>query len=149
MNRIFRAYRQAPWRTQRQIIGLSLAALIVLSLPAALYLDVTAKSALLGRQIQQLEAEILFNRQMNAHLESRIAEMLSTDQMRRRAVALGYRTLQAEDVEYLPVAGYRPVRAVSLADEPAPKLNAPVIPMEYTQSLLDWFAQRLQGGAAR
>ncbi len=145
MNRIFHAYRQAPWRTQRQIIGLILAALVVVTMVSALYLDVTAQAAILGREIQTLEAQTAANRQVNAGMETRIAEMLSTTEMERRAIGLRYRPVRTNELEYLPVAGYVPQTGVMLASAPNPKLNAPTIPLEYTQSLLEWAEQHIQG----
>jgi cell division protein FtsB len=145
MDDLLNAYRQAPWRTQRQVIGLFLTALMVLTMLAALYLDVTAETALLGRKVQNLETEIAYNLQINADLEAQIAILTSTAQMEARARQLGFRPLEAGEVEYLPIAGYRSNRTVRLAAEPNPRLNAPVIPLEYTQSLFDWFEQHLLG----
>ncbi len=50
---IIHAYKQAPWRVQRQWIGVFLLAVIGAAMVAALYLDVTAHAALAGRQIQE------------------------------------------------------------------------------------------------
>jgi hypothetical protein len=46
---IIHAYRQAPWRVQRQYVGAFLLMVIVVALISGLYLDVTARSALAGR----------------------------------------------------------------------------------------------------
>lgn len=145
MDVLFNAYRQAPWRTQRQIIGLFLAALVALTMLAAIYLDVTAETAMLGRKVQHLATEIAYNRQINVDLEAQIAALTSTAQMEQRAWRLGFRPLEANVLEYLPVVGYRPTRGVKLGAEPNPKLNAPLVPLEYTQSLLEWFEQHLVG----
>ena len=47
--RIIHAYRQAPWRVQRQYVGAFLLSIIIVALISALYLDVTARAALAGR----------------------------------------------------------------------------------------------------
>ncbi len=47
---IIHAYRQAPWRVQRQWIGAFLLLLIGAAMIAALYLDVTARAAVAGRE---------------------------------------------------------------------------------------------------
>lgn len=148
MDVLLNAYRQAPWRTQRQIIGLFLAALVALTMLAAIYLDVTAETAMLGRKVQHLETEIAYQRQRNADLEAQIAALTSIDEMKQRAGRLGFRPLEADVLEYLPVVGYRPTRVVKLGAEPDPKLNAPLVPPEYTQSLLEWFEQYLVGPGA-
>ena len=45
------AYKQAPWRVQRQWISAFLLILLSLSMVAALYLDVPARAALTGRDV--------------------------------------------------------------------------------------------------
>ena len=55
--RLTQAYRQTPWRTQLQWIGLFLLALILLATVAGIYLSVSAGAAAVGREIQQLEYE--------------------------------------------------------------------------------------------
>ena len=55
---IIHAHKQAPWRVQRQWVGAFLLALIGLAMIAALYLDVTARAAVTGREIQELRTEI-------------------------------------------------------------------------------------------
>ena len=51
---IIHAYKQAPWRVQRQWVGAFLLALIGVAMIAALYLDVTARAAVAGREIQEM-----------------------------------------------------------------------------------------------
>jgi len=49
---IIHAYKQAPWRVQRQWVGAFLLIVIGGAMIAALYLDVTARAAVAGREIQ-------------------------------------------------------------------------------------------------
>ncbi len=58
INYVF-AYKQAPWRIQRQWIGTFLLAVLGIAMVAALYLDVTAQAAISGREIQDLADEII------------------------------------------------------------------------------------------
>ena len=62
------AYKQAPWRVQRQWISAFLLIVLGFSMIAALYLDVTARAALTGRDIQNLSADIIASQQSNADL---------------------------------------------------------------------------------
>jgi len=134
--------RQAPWRVQRQWLGLFLLALVCAAMVAGLYLNITARTALAGREIQLLESEISENERINADLTTQLAEQTSTSMMAERALALGFRPVRPEDVTYVVVPGYQPPAPVDLsnsADRPAPSVLLP----EYTQSLFDWFTDRL------
>ena len=51
---LFDTYRMAPWRIQRQWIVNFLLAVVSLAMVAALYLDVTARADIAGREIQNL-----------------------------------------------------------------------------------------------
>jgi len=146
---IIHAYKQAPWRVQRQWIGAFLLFLIGAAMIAALYLDVTARAAVAGRDIQELRYEITTIQRENADLETRLADLTSTAVMQRRAVELGYRPVQPGELDYVAVPGF-------VAPEPAILLSAkdalfPVQPQptEYTQSLLEWFDERIKSGGAR
>ncbi len=143
MIRLAHAYRQAPWRMQRQMVGTVLAIVVFASMVAALYLSVTARTAILGREVQSLEMEIAAVQRENADLKIELARLRSTAEMERRARALGFYPAEPEDLEYVVVPGYRPPEAVVLATESsAPAVM--LVPREYSQSLLDWFLSRLQ-----
>ena len=134
--------RQAPWRVQRQWLGLFLLALVGAAMVAGLYLNITSRAALAGREIQLLEGEIAENERINADLETRLAESTSTEVMRARALALGFRPARPEDVTYVIVPGYQPPAPVDLSSEAAQPVASQLRP-EYTQSLFDWFTERL------
>ncbi len=142
------AYRQAPWRIQRQWAGAFLLGVLALAMISALYLDVTAQAAILGREIQRLRWETAEMNRANADLQSRRAALLSTTVMDVRARALGYRPAEAGEIHYLVVPGYARPAAVTLAVPNAP-VSAPSTPPEYTQSLLEWIADYLQTPASR
>ena len=52
------AYSQAPWRKQLQIIGLFSLILVFGALVAGIYLNVSARAATAGRDIQSKQEEI-------------------------------------------------------------------------------------------
>jgi cell division protein FtsL len=137
---IIQKYRQAPWRVQRQWLGLFLLGVVAVAMVAAVYLNVTARAALAGREIQFLEADIEENQRINADLETKRASLTSAETMRERALALGFEPAEEEDMVYVAVAGYVPPAAVDLSEKDA-QPAAPVIMPEYTQSLLEWFAE--------
>ena len=144
---LVQATAQAPWRVQRQWVGAFLLGLLAVAMVAALYLDVTARAAITGREIQDLHAEITSTQQLNADLQTQLASLLSTSNMEQRALVLGFRPAEAGEIHYLIVPGFYRPPAVSLAatqTQPA----AAGLPAEYTQSLLDWIAQFLNPPAS-
>ncbi|HSL41804.1 MAG TPA: hypothetical protein VK897_00120 [Anaerolineales bacterium] len=146
---IIHAYRQAPWRIQRQWIGVFLLALICAAMIAALYLDVTARTAVAGREIQELRIQITTIHRENADLETQLADLTSTAVMQQRAIELGYRPVQPGELDYVAVPGFvTPEPDILLAAEDStPHIKS--LPAEYTESLLEWFDDRIILGAPR
>src|SRR3990170_1760727 len=94
---ITQAYSQAPWRKQLQLIGLFLLILIIGALIAGIYLNVSARAAVVGRTIQGMRAEIERIKRENADLETKRAFITSNEQMEKRAQGLGFRPLAEDD----------------------------------------------------
>ncbi len=138
------AYKQAPWRIQRQWISGFLLIIMGLTMIAALYLDVSAHAAITGRDIQNLNAEINQVQLSNANLESQIASSMSNSTMEARALALDYQPIQSNQVQFIIVPGYVPPAPVSLVSAPSLQPSVLSVQPEYTQSLLDWFNQQLR-----
>jgi len=116
---------------------------------AALYLDVTARAAVTGREIQELRTEITTIQRTNADLETQLANMTSTIEMQRRALALGYRPVKPGELDYMAVPGFSvPEPKILLVAEDAPP-EVHSLPPEYSQSLIEWFDERIRFGGAR
>jgi hypothetical protein len=146
---IIHAYKQAPWRIQRQWIGAFLLTLIGAAMIAALYLDVTARAAVAGREIQELRFEIATIQRANADLETQLGNLTSTVEMQRRALELGYRPVKPGELDYVPVSGFVvPEPAILLAADDE-VLRVQTLPFEYTQSLLEWFSERAKFGGSK
>ena len=146
---LIHAYKQAPWRVQRQWIGAFLLVVIGGAMIAAFYLDVTARAAVAGRKIQELRSEITTIQRENADLETQLADLTSTAVMRQRAIELGYRPVQPGELDYVAVPGFfKPEPDILLAAvDTMPHVE--VQPAEYTQSLLEWFDEQIRLGGAR
>ena len=147
--RIIHAYRQAPWRVQRQYVGAFLLAIIIVALISALYLDVTARAALAGREIQELRVEITSLQRMNADLETELASLTSSNMMQRRALELEYRPVKPGELDYVFVSGYtapEPDILLAAVDIAHPATH---LPEEYTESLIEWLDERVRFGGAR
>lgn len=138
------AYRQAPWRLQRQWMGAFLLGVLGIAMVSSLYLDVTAQAAISGREIQSLTSDIVAVQHSNADLETRLAQLTSNETMQQRAAALGYEPVDPEKVQYIIVPGYTEPRAQVVAVAPALRPSAPSIPPEYTQSLIEWLQDTLR-----
>lgn len=148
VNNFVHAYRQAPWRIQMQWIGAFLLGMFGLALVASLYLDITSQAGIAGRNIQDMTAELTVSQHANADLQNKLAETTSANTMEQRALALGYQPVEPNQVEYIIVAGYAPLKPVIFAGVPALKPAAPSQPPEYTQSLIEWLDQRLRTAPA-
>ena len=146
---IIHAYKQAPWRVQRQWVGIFLLLVIGVAMIAALYLDVTARTAVTGREIQEMRIQITTIQRETADLETQLADLTSTAAMERRAVALGYRPVQPGELDYVAVPGFvKPEPAILLAaKDVSPQTDT--LPTEYTQSLLEWLEDRVKFGGLR
>ena len=136
-------YQDIPLRFQRQWISSFLTIVVLLGLVAGLYLNVTARTAIAGREIQGLEAEIVINERVNADLQTEIATQLSNTTLEQRALAAGFIHLQLTDLEYLVVPGYFPSQGVNMV---TPVANTDVLSMspEFSESLFSWIARQME-----
>jgi len=147
MNHLVQAYREAPWRTQRKWIVLFLLGTVSVGMITGIYLDVTSRAALAGREVQVLEAEIADNQRENADLETKLAESLSTSKMLERADAMGFVPATPEDVDFMVIPGYFPPQPAAMASSDVSG-HSPALDPRFTQSLFGWFDQQLQNAAA-
>ncbi|MBK8783814.1 MAG: hypothetical protein IPO22_18870 [Anaerolineales bacterium] len=137
------AYKVAPWRVQRQWIGSALLAVVTLAMVAALYLIVTSRAAIAGREIQDLTFSITASQQVSGDLQTQLASLTSASAMESRALELGFRPMQPEEAEYLVVSGYAEPEPFVLSTTQNMQLSALTIAPEYNQSLLDWMDETL------
>ena len=147
--RIIHAYKQAPWRIQRQWVGAFLLVVIGLAMVAALFLDVTARAAVAGREIQEERFDIISIQQGNADLETRLAKLTSNAEMERRAVAKGYRPVQPGELDYVAVPGYVAPEPDILREAQDVTVPETTLPYEYSESLLEWLDKQIKFGGAR
>lgn len=141
------AYSQAPWRKQTQMIGIFTIFVTILALVASVYLNITARTAAAGRDIEGFQnAEKVLNQQIS-DLQTQLATITSGMEMEKRALALGFQPVVMNQATYLVVPQYAGRQTVSLASAAVPELaSAAVMPPEYTESLLDWFFRQLKNG---
>ncbi|MBE3067219.1 MAG: hypothetical protein IMZ73_07305 [Chloroflexi bacterium] len=148
VTQIVQKVRQAPWRVQRQWIGLFLLALVLMAMVAGLYLNVTVGATLAGRETISLQATITTNQRVNADSETQLAGLTSVEAMQQRAETMGFQPASPDDITYVAVAGYVPQSAV---DRSTPGTNAPAVPIilpEYTESWFDYFMNQQASSAS-
>jgi cell division protein FtsL len=143
ISHFFQKYQQASWRVQLQWLVLFVLGVVAVALVAALYLSVSARATQTGREIQSLEAAISSGERVNADLESQMAEVTSIQAMKERAIALGFQPVDPTEITYVRVSGYEPPSAINMASQET-QPSASVISPEYTQSLFDWFIEKMQ-----
>jgi cell division protein FtsB len=137
-------YSQAPWRKQLQIIGLFFSALVFLALVAGIYLNVSARAATTGREIQELQRTHEEVVREIEDLRSRLALVRSSSEMRTRATDMGFELVEPDQMVYLKVPGYGERQTPSLAPYSERIIvSAPSVPPEYTESLLSWIKRQL------
>ncbi len=144
--RILRGYRELPWQSQRQWIFVILAGIVSAALVAGLYLNVTARAAITGRQIQTLEQQIVINQRVNADLQTQIALQLSTTSLQQRADKMGFTPIKREELNYMVVPGYFPAQNIALTTQKE-QPNILLADPAFKQSLLDWIKQEITNAA--
>jgi hypothetical protein len=146
VSQIVQKVRQAHWRVQRQWIGLFLLGIVAVSMVAGLYLNVTVRATLAGREIQLLQSNLVDDRRKISDLETQLAKLTSVEAMQQRAEAMGYQPASQEDFTYVSVPGFTPSNIVNMSREDAKdqgQLKQAVILSEYTESLFDWITRKL------
>jgi hypothetical protein len=142
--KINQAYSLTPWRKQLQSIGLFLVVLVVIALIAGVYLNINAKAATIGRQIQNHRNRIDELENNIANQQSQLAILTSAAIMEQRAIEMGFRHAQSDDILYLAIDGYGGRSPAVLASDTkifAASQTQPRISSAFTQSLLDWIRQ--------
>lgn len=140
-------YHQASWRTQYQWIGLVLLGVVLIAMVAGIYISVSNRAILYGREILVLNREISYNERKNDNYEREIAELSSWENMHSRAKDLGYEQVSPTDIVYVVVPGYSGPARFSLATT-SEELPESIIRPEYKETLLDWFYRRMEESAS-
>ncbi len=139
---LIHAYRQAPWRTQLQWIGIFLLTLVVVASVAAVYLNISARAATTGREIQSMEYQTESLERQIADLETKLAYLTSAAQMEKRANDMGFVQVEAASERYLVIPGYIERPFAELAPAPGPDMvKVPLLRANYTQSLWELLFQ--------
>jgi hypothetical protein len=135
-----RAFRQAPWRIQVQLIASLAAAAIVMVALGGLYLTEASRAATAGRdvqalQVQKAELQFMIDRQL-----ALIAQAKSVERLEQRARDLGYVPAEIGQIENIRVEGYYgPQYNLPAEAAPQPLFDVP----NYNESLGTWLVGML------
>jgi len=162
LHQLTQAYSQAPWRKQVYMIGVILLVLVSIAIIAGIYLNVTARAAAAGREIQEMQVRVYGYHNLTsdasasyvpieeldqriANLTSQLAYLTSYDVMKARVKELDLKPIEVANIEYIEVPGYVERQTTSLAPPPEPiVVNAIGVAPEFKESLFDWIADQVQ-----
>ena len=162
IKKLTQAYEQAPWRRQMYMIGVILLILVSAAIIAGIYLNVTARAAAVGRQIQEMQVRVYGYHYLTsdagevtvpieeleqriANLTSQLAILTSYKVMQERVKDLNLDPIEADHIEYIEVPGYIDRQTTSLAPPPEPVVvNASAIDPQFKESLFEWVADQVQ-----
>jgi cell division protein FtsL len=142
LTHIVNKVKQAPWRVQRQWIGLLLLGVVMAAMVAGIYINVSAKAAINGRQIQLLTSQIETRKQENADMETKLAQLTASEAMQVRAEMMGFQPATTEEIIYIKVEGFPERTAVDLS-LPASDEQSTLMKSEYMETLFDWFTRQM------
>jgi len=162
IHQLTQAYSQAPWRKQMQMIGMILLFLVSAAIIAGIYLNVTARAAAVGRQIQEMQVMVYGYHYLTgettdaavpieeleqdiASLHSQLAYLTSYQVMQERAKQIGLSSIDADHILYIEVPGYVERQTTALAPPPEPVIvNASSVNPEFKESLFDWLGNQIR-----
>ncbi|OGO65919.1 MAG: hypothetical protein A2030_07315 [Chloroflexi bacterium RBG_19FT_COMBO_50_10] len=144
------------------MIGVILLILVSAAIIAGIYLNVTARAAAVGRQIQEMQVRVYGYHYLTsdagevtvpieeleqriANLTSQLAILTSYKVMQERVKDLNLDPIEADHIEYIEVPGYIDRQTTSLAPPPEPVVvNASAIDPQFKESLFEWVADQVQ-----
>lgn len=138
--------RLSPGLRQQWLV-MFVGVVMLLAVVAGLYLEVTSRAAIAGRDIQSMEISIATQQRANADLQTQLAELLSEQTLQARAEALGYQPLERAELDYILVPGYLPDNGVHLTVE-TPQEQSVTSEAAFQQSLLEWIALQVENASA-
>jgi hypothetical protein len=139
---ISQAFKQAPWRSQIQLVGLFLLGLVIVLLVSGIYLTISGQAAEAGLRTYNLNYDRQTLERTIADSKAQLALISSSSVMEQRAAALGFVAADPSSVVYVSVPGYTGRQTAILAPPPGiTQTQGAVVKNEYRESLWDWLFQ--------
>lgn len=138
-SQIFRAFKQAPWRQQTQMLSALSIGLLIVFVLGGLYLAVASRAGNAGRDLQFYEQRKVELTQANNRLRAQLADLRTMNRMAARALELGFVPAEPDQVEYIAVPNFpRP------APQQVSPTTQPVAVAANAESLVDWLTHTLR-----
>lgn len=136
------ASRRTGWRLAVRSTSRMVLLVVTLLGVGGMYLAVNAKVADAGRQVLTLESQKEDLLQANRELTAQVAGLTAPDRMMARALALGFRPANPDEIEYLQVPGYEPPPDFVAPRPPASVDGAEaMLSPAYTETLGEWLTR--------
>ena len=133
------ALRRSNWQPQRQVITLAALGFVLALIMGGLYLSQVVSEATTNRRLEDLLDERDDLERENESLRAEIASFTSVPNLQSRAESLGFTLAQPSQIEYLPVDGYRPI----IADTVAPiEAETPTVSDVYDETFGEWLGDQ-------
>ncbi|MCE7949122.1 MAG: hypothetical protein DYG88_17010 [Chloroflexi bacterium CFX4] len=133
---IRQAVPQMPWRSPTQAIAIIGLIMVVAIFIGALYLAQATVTATTGSNLLELQRTREFLQRAIGDMQAQIAQQRNINTLRGRAQQLGFAPAAAQDLEYIVVEGYSPIRAT-----PTPFLT-PAPTLVYDETFEGWVRQQ-------
>lgn len=132
------ALRRTRWQPQRQVVALAALGFFIALILGALYLSQVVSEVAVNRDLEAMLAQRDELERMNEQLRLDIADLKSVPNLRAEAQALGFQDVTSGQIEYLPVEGYNPAQADTVA--PLTVVEEPV--EVYNETFTDWLGRQ-------
>jgi len=132
-----RAFKQAPWRIQVQVIASLAAIAVVIVALGGLYLTEASRAATAGRDVQALQAQKADLQFAIDRQTALIAQARAVARLEQRAQELGYKSADMSQIDFVVVDGYYGPNVDVPVEAAAPIQVA--LP-NYDETLGTWFA---------
>ena len=141
---ITRAFKQAPWRVQTQVIATLAALAVVIVALGGMYLAEASRAATAGRDVQSLQGQKAALNFSIYRLEADLAQAKSLTRLEQRARELGYVPAQPGQMEFLVVNGYPGSQPAAVA--PANENAVPDYDETLGTALAHWLSAIIRPG---
>jgi hypothetical protein len=136
------ASRRTGWRLAVRSTSRAVLLVITCLCVGGMYLAVNAKVADAGRHVLTLESQKQDLLQANKELTAQLADLTAPERMMQRAIALGFRPANPDEIDYLSVPGYEPPAPFVAPRPPASDDgSAPMLSPAYTETLGEWLTR--------
>lgn len=138
---LVRAFKQAPWRVETQVIAALAAIMVVVIAISGMYLAEASRAAVAGRDVQSLEEQRDDLLRQNDLLRAEIARVQSVARVEERAREMGFTPATIDNLEFLAISEniFATQMPAVTANDNQPVSDIPA----YNETLGEWLMRNL------